>query len=207
MPAELAELVFIPQVAGLVSLDLCPPPVTAGFGEAEIWAILMAVPEAAVDEDDGAVFRQDEVGFSGEGFVIRPVDGESVAEAVEHRSQGELRLGVASPDAGHDFGAFFWGEDVHGETQDLETQDSSEDASGGASRRASAGSSAGWDPGRCPGLSSFAPLGLEAPLEGAAVAGKCGQCFKRASFQLTPWDHRGGIDFELVHGAAADAGS
>ena len=56
MPAELAEGGFIPQVAGLFALDLCPPPLAAGFGEAEVRAILMAVPEAAVDEDDRAVF-------------------------------------------------------------------------------------------------------------------------------------------------------
>jgi hypothetical protein len=29
----------------------------------------MAVPEAAVDEDDGAVFGQDEIGFTGQGTV------------------------------------------------------------------------------------------------------------------------------------------
>ena len=52
MPTELAEGGFIPQVAGLVSLDLCPPPLAAGFRNAEVRAMLMAVPEAAVDEDD-----------------------------------------------------------------------------------------------------------------------------------------------------------
>ena len=52
MPAELAGGGFIPQIAGLVSLDLCPPPVAAGLGKAEVRAMLMAVPEAAVDEDD-----------------------------------------------------------------------------------------------------------------------------------------------------------
>ncbi len=40
------------------------------------------MPEAAVDEDDGAVFRQDEVGFAGEFSVFWAVDCEPVAEAV-----------------------------------------------------------------------------------------------------------------------------
>ncbi len=42
--------------------------------------------EATVKEDDGAEFRQDEVGFAGEGLVFRAVDREPVAEAVEHPS-------------------------------------------------------------------------------------------------------------------------
>lgn len=33
---------------------------------------------------------------------------------MEYRAQGEFRLGVAPADAGHDFGALFRGEDVHG---------------------------------------------------------------------------------------------
>ena len=74
----------------------------------------MPVPEAAVDEDDGAEFRQDEVGFASEGLVFRAVHGESVAEAVEHRAHGEFRLGVASADARHDLGSLLRGEDVHG---------------------------------------------------------------------------------------------
>ena len=36
------------------------------------------------------------------------------SEPVEHRAQGELRLGVAPADAGHDLGAFFRSDDVHG---------------------------------------------------------------------------------------------
>ena len=101
-------------IALWVVIDLRLPEGVAGFRKAKIGAVFMAVPEAAVDEDDGAVFRQDEVGPAGQGFVFRAVDGEAVAEAVEHRAQGQLRLGVAATDAGHDFGTLFRGEDVHG---------------------------------------------------------------------------------------------
>ena len=83
--------------------------------KAEVWAVFMAVPEAAVDEDDLAVLGQDEVGFAGEGPVFGAADGEAEAEAVEHGAQGELRPGVATVDAGHDRGAFGGGEDIgHG---------------------------------------------------------------------------------------------
>lgn len=103
MPAEGADGVFVPEVAGLVALDLRLPEGVAGFREAEVGTVFMPVPETAVDEDDGTVFRQDQVGPAGERPVVRPVDREAVAETVEHGSQGEFRLGVATPDAGHDF--------------------------------------------------------------------------------------------------------
>lgn len=75
----------------------------------------MAVPEAAVDEDDRAVLGQDEVGFAGQGPVFRASDSKAVAETMEHGSQGELGPSVAAADAGHDGGALGGGEDVgHG---------------------------------------------------------------------------------------------
>ena len=67
----------------------------------------MSVPEATVDEDDGAVFRQDEIGFAGEGFVARSIDREAVAEAVEHRTQSQFGFRVPTADARHDLRAFF----------------------------------------------------------------------------------------------------
>ena len=107
MPAEIEKGSFIAKIACLVSLDLCRPP----FG-ASAWypcdpAVLMPMPEAAVDEDDGAVFRQDEIGFAGEGFVARTVDREAVAEPVEHRTQGQFGFRVPTADTRHDLRAFF----------------------------------------------------------------------------------------------------
>ena len=39
----------------------------------------MAVPEAAMNEENGVVFCKNDVGLSGEGFVFRSGDGEPVA--------------------------------------------------------------------------------------------------------------------------------
>ncbi len=76
-------------------------------------------------EDDGAEFRQDEIGFAGQQPVVGCVDREAVAEAVEHRAQGQFRPGVAPADAGHDLGAFLRCEDVgHGERMDARLEDS-----------------------------------------------------------------------------------
>lgn len=65
-----------------------------------------------MDKDNCPVLREDDVGFAGKRLVFRAVDREAVAEAVQHRAQGEFRLGVAPADAGHDLGAFFRSEDV-----------------------------------------------------------------------------------------------
>lgn len=115
VPAEVLEGGFGAEIAGLVAGDLVGPPFGAGAGKAEVGAVFVAVPEAAVDEDDGAEFRQDEIGAAGEGFVFRAVHGEAVAETVEHGPEGELGFGVPAADAGHDVGAFFGSENVgHG---------------------------------------------------------------------------------------------
>jgi len=58
-------------------------------------------PEAAVDEDDGLVFREDDVRLAGEVFVFRAVDGEAVGEAVQEGAHGELGLRVAAADSAH----------------------------------------------------------------------------------------------------------
>lgn len=65
MPALIAQGGFVAEVAGLVSLDLAFPPYAAGFRDAEVRAVVVAMPETAVEEDHGAVFRQDDVRLAG----------------------------------------------------------------------------------------------------------------------------------------------
>lgn len=48
-------------VAGLVSRNLCGPEVGISLGNRIVLASLVAVPEAAVDEDYGPVFREDNI--------------------------------------------------------------------------------------------------------------------------------------------------
>lgn len=112
MPAHGVDCAFVAPVALLVALDFRFPPLRAGRGQTEVLAMLMAVPEAAVDEDHGLVFWQDEVGPPWQGPVLGAVHREAVTEPVKHRAQRQLGFRVASPDAGHDFGALFGTEDV-----------------------------------------------------------------------------------------------
>ena len=115
VPAESGQGGLVAGVAGAVAFDLRPPPVAARLRQAEVRAVLVAVPEAAVDEDDGPVLRQDEVGPAGEPAVPRAADGEAIAQAVEHRADDELRPGIAAADARHQRGALVRGENIgHG---------------------------------------------------------------------------------------------
>ena len=79
MPAAGEEVGLVAAVTGPVAMDLGQPPLAAGFGQAEGRAMWMAVPEAAVDEDRGLVFGQDEVGPAGQRAVERTIHGEAVS--------------------------------------------------------------------------------------------------------------------------------
>jgi hypothetical protein len=91
----------------------------------------MAMPEAAVDEDSGFVFGQENVNRNGtwewtphpdplpfEGRGDRhgnfDVEAEAEAHSVKERADDEFRVGVFAPDAGHVPGAAFFGEAVSG---------------------------------------------------------------------------------------------
>lgn len=115
VPTGLAEL----GGGGLVSIAVCAdlflPELGSRLGESVAWAIGVAVPEAAVYEDDSLVFRQHNVWLAGELFVVGGVDGESVADSVQQGAHQDLWLGVLAADLRHEPAAFFFGKDIgHG---------------------------------------------------------------------------------------------
>ena len=65
MPPKPSQLHFVGGIACDVSFNLLFPKGAAGFGHAEFRAMFMPVPEAAMDEDHGAVFGQHDVGRPG----------------------------------------------------------------------------------------------------------------------------------------------
>lgn len=60
-------------------------------------------------EDDRAIFREDDVGFSRQ---VTPMEPEPKPEPVKRFSQGNLRLRIGGPDARHPFGPLGWGKSV-----------------------------------------------------------------------------------------------
>ena len=57
----------------LVPSDFRRPEVGVSLGNRVVLAAFVAVPEAAVDEDDSVVFGEDDIGGAGETLVVHPV--------------------------------------------------------------------------------------------------------------------------------------
>ena len=96
-------------VALLVPCYLGGPEVGVGFGDGVVLTVFVSVPEAAVDEDDGAVFGEDDVGFAGEALVV---DAVAEAQAPEGFAEEQLRLGGGGVNGGHVCVALGGGEGV-----------------------------------------------------------------------------------------------
>ena len=69
IPRERFEPLVVEDVALLVVGDLVCPEVDACFRHDELRAVLVPVPEAAVDEDDGAIAGEDDVRCSSNGYA------------------------------------------------------------------------------------------------------------------------------------------
>lgn len=88
----------VQEVSFLVMSDFVGPELRVGFWDGVELASLVAVPEAAVDENGGAVSRQDDVGRSGEGADIL-AEAESAME--QFPADHNFRARVLRPDVRH----------------------------------------------------------------------------------------------------------
>jgi len=82
--------------------DFSEPKFGAGFGNCEIPATFVAMPETAVYKYYGSIFRQNNIGFSGEGFYIQPVSKAVGKQKLPHE---HFRFGVFPLNAAHVVGA------------------------------------------------------------------------------------------------------
>lgn len=69
----------------------------------------MAVPKAAVDENNRAVFRENNVGAAGKVFPMEP---EPVPHPVQKAADGQFRSGILPVDSRHDGAPLLAGENV-----------------------------------------------------------------------------------------------
>ena len=86
MPAEAAQLDAFLYIALFVALYFLFPELGVALGDDKVAATFVSVPEAAVDEDDGAVFAQYYVGGAGQAFDIYAV---AVAMGVQITSHNQ----------------------------------------------------------------------------------------------------------------------
>ena len=106
MPAEVAQVYAALKVALLVAVYFGLPEWCIGFGENKVSASGMSMPEAAVDEDGGAVFWQNYVGRTGKSFYVEPVAETTGKEVFAHN---ELRFGILAFYALHALASLLWG--------------------------------------------------------------------------------------------------
>ena len=112
VPAEVAQLDAFFYVALFVAFYLLFPEWGVALGHYKVLASFVAVPEAAVDEDDGAVLAQHYVGGAGQAFDVYPV---AVAVCVQITAHNHFGLCVLALDARHALVPLFYGHSVcHG---------------------------------------------------------------------------------------------
>lgn len=96
VPAHGAEAVFLRFVALLVAAYFGGPEVGVGFGQVHVF--LVAVPEAAVDEDDYAILAEHDVGCPRQMLDMFAV---AVAPRPQPPPHYHLGLGILALDAAH----------------------------------------------------------------------------------------------------------
>lgn len=100
VPPEVSELDAAVEVAFAVPLDFGMPEVGVCFWQHKVFAVLVSVPEAAVDEDGGSVFFEDNVGRARELFHVESVPETLGKQELAHKKLG---LGVLASYALHTF--------------------------------------------------------------------------------------------------------
>lgn len=111
-PAVLLQLADRAVVTRAVAFNFFLPEFLPCGGPLEQMTV-MAMPEAAVDEDHGAVFRKDKVGPSRQPAVMQPIP-ESFC--MQRAPDEQLRGGIAAPDTAHVETALLCRQDIHSGT-------------------------------------------------------------------------------------------
>lgn len=74
------------------------PPIRAGFGNNEVPAVFVSVPETAVNENNSFILPKDNIRFPGKGFHIQPVTESAGKQELPYH---HFRFGVLRPDPAH----------------------------------------------------------------------------------------------------------
>ena len=85
VPSHCGYLALFVDVALFVAVDFLLPEVGVGLGHLEIWAVVVSMPEATVDEDDCAVFAQHDVGMTGESGMVEAIAEAAGKEILAHQ--------------------------------------------------------------------------------------------------------------------------
>lgn len=103
LPTETPELSPVPDVVGDVAREFVRPEFPVALRRGCDLAVPVPMPKAPVDEDHGSVFRQDDVGRSGQ---AADVDSKPITGPVEQGSHGSFGARVLALDLRHEPAAF-----------------------------------------------------------------------------------------------------
>ena len=85
VPSHCGYLALFVDVALFVAVDFLLPEVGVCLGHLEVWAVVVSMPEATVDEDDCAVFAQHDVGMTGESGMVEAIAEAAGKEILAHQ--------------------------------------------------------------------------------------------------------------------------
>ena len=85
VPSHGGYLALFFDVALFVAVDFLLPEVGVCLGHLEVWAVVVSMPEATVDEDDCAVFAQHDVGMTGESGMVEAIAEAAGKEILAHQ--------------------------------------------------------------------------------------------------------------------------
>ena len=85
VPSHCGYLALFVDVALFVAVDFLLPEVGVCLGHLEVWAVVVSMPEATVDEDDSAVFAQHDVGMTGESGMVEAIAEAAGKEILAHQ--------------------------------------------------------------------------------------------------------------------------
>ena len=108
-PAVGAQLGLLPDVVGDIAAKLVGPERGPGLWHAAVCTTIVAVPEAAMDEENSPELGQNQVWTTGQ---VLDMEAVSKTLAMKMLTHNHLGLSVLAPDTGHYVTTGSWGEGI-----------------------------------------------------------------------------------------------
>jgi hypothetical protein len=109
-PSQFPQPILVFAVPFHRSSKFGEPKLRPGGGGVGSRASRMAVPKAAMHENHGGIFGQDDIGAARQIFSVQP---EPESHSMKQRANLDFRLGVPGPHPPHNFASFFGGNGIH----------------------------------------------------------------------------------------------
>ena len=110
MPAHCGKFVLLFFVTSAVTFYLGCPELRVALWNHIVFAAFMSMPKATIDENDSAVFAQDNVGMTWQTWVVEPIAKPSAEQESPHQY---LRFSVLPSYRSHTAMALLLGQFVH----------------------------------------------------------------------------------------------